>query len=559
MGTVGISFGSPMGGTGFNVSNTVSQIVANLQNVETPWNKQLTSLQSQDAAISNLGSLLSTLSSDVASFTNFDGVLSEMQGSSSDPNVLALTSASSTAIAGTHTIVVTSLATTSSGYLTGTTSATDQFSGSISIAVGTGAAQTVNIDPSNDTLAGIAASINSAGVGVTASIITDANGSRLSLVSGTSGASGDLSVDTSNLTDTTTPGATLGYTSAISGANANLTVDGISVSSASNTVSNVIPGVTFQLLATSPTTGTTAETVQVQILNDTSAVSSAMEQFVSDYNSVVSAINTQEGNTSSGTPEPLFGNPSLSILQQQILGAIDTSSPSGYLNPIANASDPLSGNISIAVGSGSATNFSLSAGETLAGLAAAINSADIGVTAGVITNSSGSSLSLTSVTVGAAGKLSVTSSVSDGSTALAYHPQGDVNSLTQLGISVNNDGTISLDAATLNDELNSDFSGVVSFFQNSNSWGVDFSNTLNNLGTSSVTGTMALALKADSATESSLNQDISKENLLISAQQISLTAELNSANEILQAIPSNVNNVNELYSAITGYQAPQLG
>jgi flagellar hook-associated protein 2 len=88
---------------------------------------------------------------------------------------------------------------------------------------------------------------------------------------------------------------------------------------------------------------------------------------------------------------------------------------------------------------------------------------------------------------------------------------------------------------------------------------VDFSNTLNNLGTSSVTGTMALALKADSATESSLNQDISKENLLISAQQISLTAELNSANEILQAIPSNVNNVNELYSAITGYQAPQLG
>jgi flagellar hook-associated protein 2 len=559
MGTVGISFGSPMGGTGFNVSNTVSQIVANLQNVETPWNKQLTSLQSQDAAISNLGSLLSTLSSDVASFTNFDGVLSEMQGSSSDPNVLALTSASSTAIAGTHTIVVTSLASTSSGYLTGTTSATDQFSGSISIAVGTGAAQTVNIDPSNDTLAGIAASINSAGVGVTASIITDANGSRLSLVSGTSGASGDLSVDTSNLTDTTTPGATLGYTSAISGANANLTVDGISVSSASNTVSNVIPGVTFQLLATSPTTGTTAETVQVQILNDTSAVSSAMEQFVSDYNSVVSAINTQEGNTSSGTPEPLFGNPSLSILQQQILGAIDTSSPSGYLNPIANASDPLSGNISIAVGSGSATNFSLSAGETLAGLAAAINSADIGVTAGVITNSSGSSLSLTSVTVGAAGKLSVTSSVSDGSTALAYHPQGDVNSLTQLGISVNNDGTISLDAATLNDELNSDFSGVVSFFQNSNSWGVDFSNTLNNLGTSSVTGTMALALKADSATESSLNQDISKENLLISAQQISLTAELNSANEILQAIPSNVNNVNELYSAITGYQAPQLG
>jgi flagellar hook-associated protein 2 len=559
MGTVGISFGSPMGGTGFNVSATVSQIVANLQNVETPWKTQLTSLQSQDSAISNLGSLLSTLSSDVSNFTNFDGVLSQMQGSSSDPNVLALTSASSTAIAGTHTIVVNSLASTSSGYLTGTTSTTDQFSGSISIGVGTGAPQTVNVDPGNNTLAGLASSINSADIGVTASVITDANGSRLSLVSGTSGASGDLNVDTSNLTDTTTPATTLGFAYPIPGANANLTVDGLSVSSASNTISNVIPGVTFQLLATSPVTGTTPETVQVQILNDTSAVSSAMEQFVSDYNSVVSAINTQEGNTSSGTPEPLFGNPSLSILQQQILGAIDTGSPSGYLDPIANASDPLSGNISIAVGSGSATNFALSAGETLGGLAAAINSADIGVTAGIITNSSGSSLSLTSTTAGSTGKLSVASSVADGSAALAYHSQGDVNSLTQLGISVNNDGTISLDAATLSNELNSDYSGVVSFFQSNNSWGVDFSNTLNNLGTSNPTGTMALALTSDSATESSLNQDISHENLLISAQQVSLTAELNSANEILQSIPANVNDVNELYSAITGYQAPQLG
>jgi hypothetical protein len=37
MGTVGISFGSPTAGTGFNVSATVSQIVANLSAVESPW------------------------------------------------------------------------------------------------------------------------------------------------------------------------------------------------------------------------------------------------------------------------------------------------------------------------------------------------------------------------------------------------------------------------------------------------------------------------------------------------------------------------------------------
>ena len=93
MGTVGISFGSPTGGTGFDVSNTVNQIVANLQNVEQPWKAQLAALQSQDTVISSLGTLLSTLSTDVTSLTDFQGVLAGKQGSSSGTNVLQLTSA----------------------------------------------------------------------------------------------------------------------------------------------------------------------------------------------------------------------------------------------------------------------------------------------------------------------------------------------------------------------------------------------------------------------------------------------------------------------------------
>jgi flagellar hook-associated protein 2 len=562
MGTVGISFGSPTAGTGFDVSSTVSQIVANLQNVETPWKSQLANLQSQDAAISSLGSLLSSLSNDVSQLTDFQGVLSQKEGSSSDPSVIALTGASSSAVAGTHTIVVTSLAATSSGYLTGISSATDAISGSISIAVGAGALQTVHVDPNNNTLAGLAASINSASIGVSASVITDATGSRLSLVSGTSGATGDLTVDTSGLTDTTNPSSTIGYTSPVSGANANLTVDGVPISSASNTISTVIPGVTFQLLAPSPVTAGTAEAVQVQIVNDTSSVGSSLEQFVSDYNSVVSLINSQETNTTSGTPQPLFGTPTLSLLQQQILGAINGTSPSGVLDsiPTANLSDSLTGSLSISVGSGTPTVFNLSslppANQNLNGLVAAINAAGIGVSASIISSSSGSSLELTSVTSKA---LAVTSTIADGTTSLKYNPQSDLNSLTQLGISTNDDGTLSLDSATLNSELNSDYSGVVSFFQDANSWGVDFSNTLNNLGTSNTEGTLALALAADSASESSLNQNISNENLVISAQQSSLTQELTSADEILQSIPSNLNNINELYSAITGYQAPQLG
>jgi len=50
-----------------------------------------------------------------------------------------------------------------------------------------------------------------------------------------------------------------------------------------------------------------------------------------------------------------------------------------------------------------------------------------------------------------------------------------------------------------------------------------------------------------------LNAEITKEDAYISAQQKSLTTELNTANQIMQAIPNMLDQVNELYSAITGY------
>ena len=363
------------------------------------------------------------------------------------------------------------------------------------------------------------------------------------------------------MTDSTTS-ASLAYNTASPGANASINVDGVDISTPSNTVSTVIPGVTFQLLAPSPVTSGSAETVQVQVLNDNSAVVSSFSSMVSDYNAVVSAINAQETNTTSGTPEPLFGTPTLTLLQEQLLSAISGSTPNGYLTAISNSSDTLSGTLSIAVGSGSSTNFDLSTlpsgQQNLAGLATAINAAHIGVTASVMRDSAGQSrLSLASASMGTSGALTVTSTITDSTTskALDYNPNSDIKNLASLGVTQGNDGTISLDQSTLNAELTSDYSGVLSFFQNANSWGTGFSSLVGNLGTTSAHGTLALALKANSQIESSLNQNISHENMVISAQQVSLTLALTSANEILQSIPTNLNNVNELYTAITGYNA----
>jgi len=467
--------------------------------------------------------------------------------------VLELTSASASAIAGTHTVVVNNLASTSSGYLAPIANVSDTLSGSIALQVGSGTAKTIDISTLSDqTLAGLAAAINSSGMGITASVLTDSSGSRLSLVSGTSGANGNITVSANTISD----GATsLAYAAAVTGADASLTVDGVNLTSASNTVTNLIPGVTFQLLAPSDP----GSQVQVIIGNDNSAVESAVSSFVNDYNSLMKAINAQEGNDSSGNPEPMFGSPTISLLQQQLLGGVNTQNPGGYLDAVTNAGDNLSGSITIQVGNGTTQTINVgdsSTPATLAGLAQAIDAANIGVTANVVTNSTGSQLELLSNTAGTGGALTVTSAITDTTTgtALNYSSGGtDISGLTALGIAMNNDGTMTLDANALDSLLNSDYGGVVGFFQNANSWGQTFSRMLNNTGTGSSVGILKLAQKANSSMEASLNAEIAREETLIAAQKKNLTAELTQANEILQALPSQLQGVNEMYAAITGY------
>jgi flagellar hook-associated protein 2 len=135
---------------------------------------------------------------------------------------------------------------------------------------------------------------------------------------------------------------------------------------------------------------------------------------------------------------------------------------------------------------------------------------------------------------------------------------GSINNITQLGIGMNNDGTLTLDADTLNNVLNSNLSDVTGFLQNAGSFGLSMQSTLDNLGTQAPNGAIYLAQQQNAAQEKSLNSDITNEDALLATQKIQLTDELNTANQILQSIPSQLNQVNEMYSAITGYnQNPQ--
>ena len=136
MGAVGLNFGSATSGQGFDVTSTVNQIVTNLQAVETPWKTQLTALTSKDTALTSLGTQLATLSTDLQNLTDFSGTMAYKTGSSSDTNVLTLSSASAIAVAGTHTISVQNLAQTSSA-ASDAVKASDTLTGGITFKVGT--------------------------------------------------------------------------------------------------------------------------------------------------------------------------------------------------------------------------------------------------------------------------------------------------------------------------------------------------------------------------------------------------------------------------------------
>ena len=451
MATVGINFGSLTSGTGFDVASTVTSILALSSAVETPWKTQLTALQAQDTVLSTLGTDLSTLSTSIGALTSFDGVFYSKLGSSSDTSTLSLTAASSSSTAGSHTVLVNSLASTSSNYSDRIANASDTLSGSLQIQVGSGTAQTITLDSSDNTLAGLSAAINAGSYGVTANIVTDSSGSRLSLVSATSGAAGQITL-TPSITDTTNSNTTVNFSVGQSGADANLTVDGLATTSASNTVTGAIPGVTFQLLNTSTTP------VQIQITNDNSSIETAVASLVTSYNAVITALNGQEANDSSGNPEPLFGSTTISTIQTQLSQALFGGSASG-----------------------------------------------------------------------------------------------SISNITQLGLAVNTDGTLALTNSTLDSALNNNFSDVLGFLQNSGSFGQTLTSTINSLGSTSSTGVLYLAQHENSSQEANLTSEISDEDALLATQKSTLTTELNAANQILQSLPDQLSEIDQIYSAETGY------
>lgn len=329
----------------------VSSIVSQLMTVDSqPMNQlqsQQTSIQSRITALNSVQTAVSTFQSTVQGLTS----LSQYQSySASSNNAAVAATAGANVVPGNYSVSVSQLAQDQSLVAAGQTSSTASIGtgasttlnftfGTISggtlsggtysgatFAAGTGGTKSVTINSSNNSLSGIAAAINAAGIGVNATVVNDGSSAPYRLVlNGPSGVSNSMQISVTG--DATlsgllseNPAGTQNLNQISAAQNAQLTVNGIALTQSSNTVSNAVQGVTFNL------NSTTTSPATVSVAQDTTAVTNAVSSLVSAYNTLNTALQGVDSyNSSTKTAGALFGDPMVSNIQNQLNSIINSN------------------------------------------------------------------------------------------------------------------------------------------------------------------------------------------------------------------------------------------
>jgi flagellar hook-associated protein 2 len=441
MSTSGISINTLLSGlgsssSGINVTSAVDAALAALAEPETQWQTQQQTLATDTTDLDQVQTDVTSLQTALSALSDPVGALASMTATSSDTDVVNATAASGT-VAGTHVVVVNNIASTASWYSNSVaTSSTALTPGSFTLQVGSNAGTQIQIGNGVDTMDQLASYINTQNLGVTASVVNDSSGSRLAIVSNSSGAANGFTISgASGLT----------FTQASAGQDASLTVDGIPIDSSTNTVTGAVAGLTLNLVGAAP-----GGQVTVTVAPDTDAVSEAIATFVGAYNTAIGDVNTQYTVNANNQEGPLAGDATISMLQDSLLGA---GSYSGGGNGISTLND--------------------------------------------------------------------------------------------LGITMNTDGTLTLDTATLTSEVQNNFAAVQNFMQGTASNGfASYLNTqLNNL-TAPVTGAFTVDLQSIASENTDLQTQIDNFQTYLSTQQTLLTAEYDQADITLQQIPQEQAQIN---------------
>ncbi|MDR3670817.1 MAG: flagellar filament capping protein FliD [Holophaga sp.] len=361
-----------------------SQLVqAEITQASGPLNElkaEQTANTSRSTALTALGSLMTTLSSSIATL-NSSG-LTARTVTSTDPNNAYITATASGGASGSYTMQVIKTATaaeisptlsggaptnlsvaTANSPVFNDTSGNESGSATFALQDTNGNTQSITLTGTNNTLQGLANAINakqtadpnvanSVGLGIQATVVNTGSGTNpyeLILTSTTTGSGkagsnigiaetttgGALntlgipagSVSTTTSGGTTTSSITGGLnSSAQPGQNAVFTLDGVQLTRSSNTVSDAVNGVTFNLVQGGQT-GTTTLTVTP----DATTATADMNTVLNNYNSLIQAYNTDSAQSG-----PLSGDFAtqglISQISQSLTGRVGGLSTSATYN-----------------------------------------------------------------------------------------------------------------------------------------------------------------------------------------------------------------------------------
>ncbi|WP_313741200.1 flagellar filament capping protein FliD [Pseudomonas sp.] len=217
--------------------------------------------------------------------------------------------------------------------------------GASSVVNKTGTATTLSISqsgktydlsvPAGATLQQVRDSINSqfGTQGLSANVLTDANGSRLVLTSTKMGEGSDITLGGNSGIDT-------GYTVIDKPANAKYMLDGISMTSKSNEISDAVSGLSITLTGASSKndSGELSPTI-LSLTTNASTLKSGVQGFVDTYNALITAINAETKVTTGadGTPTAgaLTGDATMRGLVSSIRNELSQLSGNGAFKSLA--------------------------------------------------------------------------------------------------------------------------------------------------------------------------------------------------------------------------------
>lgn len=329
-------------GSGLDINGIITKLMAVEQQPLVALQKKATDYQAKLSAYGLAQSSLSGLQGAASALTSA-ALFSAKSASVSDSTVLSAT-ASSTAVAGTHTIGVRQLA--QAQVLRSNTAyaaTTDTFhTGTLSISVGGATATTVTINSGNNTLSGIRDAIDAANAGVSATIVNDGTTNRLILTSKTTGlTAGAISITVSDSgsggTHALSALASASLTEVKAPLDADFSVDGLDIKRSSNTVTDVIKGVTLTL--TKAGSLASPVTAQLTVSRDTASIQTAIGSFVTAYNAAVKQLKGSSAyDVENQTASVLTGDSTVRSLLTQ-LSSLAHASVSGLSGGISRLSD----------------------------------------------------------------------------------------------------------------------------------------------------------------------------------------------------------------------------